>query len=251
MTSISDYFQGAVSFAGLSAYRTLIGTPLEGIAKRTVLFKSTPRQVIALTPFRDLWKGFQPNILKTVSKTYVQVGSVNVASHLIPTEIDPQYRGAFMGITSSSMEVSIQNIWNVLGTRFIQGERWSVVKKEGVSLFYQGLSPALLHRSLSGAIFWSAYEKLNQLSPHHSAVTGTCAGLIQVAFTSPLYITAVLRQGKDRPPESLGRLMVKIGRGQGWIRGLFLRALVPRSLLSIATSGPLMMLLEKYKVVHR
>lgn len=251
MTSSSFNTQAILPFLGLSLYRTCIATPLEGIAKREILFKSSTIQVVSNISFLELYRGTQPNALKFLSRTVVQISSVKAASLAVPSQLDPAIRGVTIGCLSAGMETSVNNIWNTLGTRFIQGQGWKVIRQEGLLLLTRGLSPALLHRSLSGAVFWSAYEKLHQAAPKYPALTGMGAGIIQVCITAPFYITTTLRQAKNPPTEALGPLCKKIIKNQGLARGLFLPGLAPRLTLSICTSGPLMALFEKYQIIHR
>jgi hypothetical protein len=223
-----------LSFFGLSLYRSVIATPLEGIARREIL-----------------WKGFQPNSLKYLTRTGVQISSLACASWIVPSQIDVTVRGALLGIVSSTMEATVNNGWNVLVTRFVQGQGWGVIKQEGLHFLSRGLSPALMHRSLSGSIFWGTYETLHQINPQHPAITGMGAGIIQVGCTAPFYIATTLRQGQNRPPETLLFLFKNRVQHQGWIKGLFLPGLVPRCTLSLLTSGLLMTLLEKYRIIQR
>lgn len=253
MSTSSSAIGAFLSFSALSIYRTSLTTPLEGITKREILSESptTTVKVIRSTPFIDLWKGLQPNSLRTFTKTYTQIASFKVASWSVPTQLDPGVRGILIGTLSSGLEAGVTNAWNVLITRFIQGQGWGVIKQEGPRLLSKGFIPAFIHRSSSGSIFFGVYEKLNQVYPNHPAWSGVCAGLVQVTLTSPFYITTVLRQGKNPPSERLVPLIFKIGKTQGWMRGLVFRGLIPRSIQSVATSAPLMILLEKYGILHR
>ena len=156
-----------------------------------------------------------------------------------------------IGCMSSGIEASVNNAWNVLETRFIQGQKWNIIKQEGPSLLAKGLSSALIHRVLSGAVFWSSYEKLHQYSPEHPSLAGIGAGMIQVCSTAPFYISKTLKQGENPPIEPLWLLFKKKIKNQGLVRGLFLPGLIPRLAQSILIGGPLVVLFEKNQIIHR
>lgn len=237
-------------------YRLAVGVPLDGITKREILEQTTTWRVIRSTPVLELRRGFQPNAVKYLTSSYLQFGSTWVASYATPVELPPAMRGIMIGMITSSMEASVKNIWNVLVTRFIQGQGWSVLKQEGTALLTRGLSPALLHRGLSSSIYWGLYEPLHKRYPEHTFAVGSGVGVFQVCATAPFYITAVRRQAKLKEgepplPKSLTDLFKLIARTEGVGRGLFLRGVVPRLVHSALTSGPLMFTLEKYNLIHR
>lgn len=257
-------------FTGFTAWRLAIGVPLDGITKREILEKKTTVTVLRTTPFLELGRGFQPNAIKYFSSSYLQLGSTWVASYITPTDLPPAVRGALFGLFTSSIEASVKNVSNVLVTRFIQGDGWSVVRKEGPALLTKGLSPALLHRGFSSAFYWGLYEPLHKQYPHHTFTIGFGVGIIQVVASSPFYVAAVLRQAKPPHPEHLSRLyshMFKTGVVKRNLApqqknlaaliqhvfktGLVKRGIVPRLVHSALTSGPLMVLLEQNKVIHR
>ena len=170
MTRSSHNKCDVLPFLYLSFYNAIVTTPLNGIAKLEILNNLSTRKVISKTSFLKLYRGIEPNILKSLSKTVVQTSSVKLASSIIPSQLDPAIRGTMIGCISSGIEASVSNAWNVLETRFIQGQKWSVIKQEGLSLFTKGLSSTLIHRVLSGTVFWSSYEKLHQYSPEHTSL---------------------------------------------------------------------------------
>ena len=241
-------------FTGFAAYRLAVGVPLDGLTKREILEKTTTWKVLQTTPVFEFRRGFQPNAIKYFTATYLQTSSTWIASNAIPTKLPPALRGVMMGITTSSLEVSVKNVSNVLVTRFIQGQGWNVIRQEGASLLTKGLSPALLHRGLSSSIYWGFYEPLHHHYPNHPFWVGLSVGIFQVCLTSPFYITAVQRQAKiseKTPPKTLINLFRLIAKNEGLRRGLFLRGLMPRLVHSALTSGPLMFLFEKYNLIHR
>lgn len=242
-----------LSFGVFIGYRSLVTTSLSGIAKREIFQNTTTIKIIKTTPFLELLgKGFQPYSLKYLTTTPVQLASFRAASSIVPLQMDPAARGAMIGFLSSGIETSVNNIWNVFATRFIQGQGWGIAKEEGVSLLTRGLLPVLMHRISSSVIFWSIYEKLHKKeNPYHPGLNGIIAGTVQVCFTSPFYIATTLRQGKNPPQENLLLLFKKITKQEGVVKGLFFRGLVPRLCLSWLTSGPLMSLIEKYNIVSR
>lgn len=251
MTNSSSKAQAILPFFTLSLYRALVSTPLDGITKREIFYNCSTIQVLSKTSFLELYKGMQPSMLKSLSKIAVQTSSIKLASSVIPSQLDPGIRGIAIGALSSGMEASVSNAWNVLETRFIQGQGWNVLQQEGLLILTKGLSPTLLHRALSGAVFWSTYEKLRQAVPNQPVLTGMGAGITQVCTTAPFYIAKTLRQAKNPPTEPLWPLFKKIIKNQGLVRGLFLRGLAPRLILSVCTSGPLTALFEKYQIIHR
>jgi hypothetical protein len=155
-----------------------------------------------------------------------------------------------MGILSNGMETGLANVWNSLRTRFIQGEDWRVLKEEGASVLTKGLSSALVHRMLSGAIFWSVYEQLKEKYPSHGKTVSAMTGVVQVILTSPFYIAATFRQRKGASSEYLHRTLFHLFKTQG-MRGLFLPALAPRIVHTLVITPPLMWLMEKIQLIHR
>lgn len=230
--------------------RAGVGTPLDSVATREILDKKNTVQVIREMTVFDFWKGFQPNFLKFATRTPAQLVSVKVSSSVVPLELDPAVRGACIGILSNGMEITVLNGWNSLRTRFIQGQSWQVLHQEGASLLTKGLSSAFAHRALSGAIFWSVYEKLKAEYPSHGAAVSTFSGVVQVLTTAPFYIAAIYKQQKGAPKEHLHRTIVRIFKAQG-VRGLFFPALVPRLVHSAVTSAPLMWMMEKLHLIER
>ena len=236
-------------FTGFTAWRLAVGVPLDGITKREILENKTTLSILRATPFRELGRGFQPNAFKYLTSSYLQLGSTWVASRITPTELPPVVRGVMFGIFTSSMEASVKNVFNVLVTRFIQGEGWSMVWKEGPALLTKGLFPALLHRGFSSALYFGLYEPLHKKYPQHTFAVGFGVGITQVVITSPFYQAAVLQQAKPTVPplpESLNELFKRIFK-----KGLAIRGIAPRLVHSALTSGPLMYLLEKHQLIHR
>jgi hypothetical protein len=230
--------------------RAGVGTPLDAVATREILLRKSTLQVIREMTLPDFWKGFQPNLLKFVTRTPAQFCSVKIASSIAPIDFDPAVRGIFIGVLSNGMEIAVLNGWNSLRTRFIQGEGWRVLNKEGASLLTKGLSSAFAHRALSGAIFWSVYEKLKDKYPSQGAAVSTFSGVVQVISTAPFYIAAIHKQGKGAAREHLHRTIIHIFKTQG-IGRLFLPALAPRLAHSALTSAPLMWMMEKLQLIQR
>lgn len=239
-----------LSPVGAGVLRAFVATPLDAVATREILNHQNTFPVVRSMELSDFGKGFQPNLLKFTTRTPVQFVAIKISSWVVPLDYDPGMRGLLIGPLSSGVEAGIANVWNVLRTRFIQGQSWSVIKEEGVPILTKGLSSALFHRILSGMIFWGVYEKLKNKYPSHGAAVSTLSGAIQVLTTAPLYISATYRQRKGAPPEFLYRTFLHLFQTQG-IRGLFLPALAPRLVHSAITSAPLMWLMEKLHLIHR
>lgn len=250
-TSNSTYWwlYGAPVAAG--GIRAVIGTPLDAVATREILLSKTTLQVVHEMEFYDYWRGFQPNLLKFVTRTPLNFVFVNISSSAVPTHLDPGIRGVALGVLVAGMETGTINGANALRTRFIQGEGWVVLKKEGLIVLTKGLSAAFAHRALSSAIFFGTYEKLKSLFPKQGAVVSTISGIIQVLLTAPFYIAAIHKQDKKATPTRLDRLMAGLYRTRGFSRGLFLPALAPRLVHSVMTSAPLLWLMEKLQLIHR
>lgn len=251
MTRPSYNERNVLPFLYLSFYNAIVTTPLNGIAKLEILNNLSTRKVISETSFLKLYRGIEPNVLKALSKTAVQTSSVKLASSIVPLQLDPAIRGTMIGCVSSGIEASVSNAWNVLETRFIQGQKWNIIRKEGISLLTKGLSSALIHRVLSGTVFWGSYEKLHQHSPNHPSLAGIGAGMIQVCSTAPFYISKTLKQGKNPPNGPLWLLFKKRVKSQGVLQGLFLPGLIARLAQSILIGGPLVALFEKNQIIHR
>ena len=235
---------------GAGFLRAVVGTPLDAVATREILHHQNTSQVVRTMKFLDFWKGFQPNLLKFTTRTPIQFGSVKLSSWIVPTGYDPAFRGIIIGTLSSGIETTVINGFNSLRTRFIQEDGWKVLKQEGAPVLKKGLSSALLHRILSGAIFWGIYEKLKNEYPSHGTAVSTLSGVVQVISTAPFYITAIYRQRKGAPREHLYRTFWHLYTTQT-MRGLILPALAPRLVHSAVTSAPLMWLMEKLELVHR
>ena len=235
---------------GAGLLRAVVGTPLDAVATREILHHQNTLQALRAMTFLDFWKGFQPNLLKFTTRTPVQFGSVKISSWIVPLQYDAALRGVIIGTLSSGMETTVMNGFNSLRTLFIQGENWRVLQQEGAPVLKKGLTSALLHRILSGAIFWGVYEKLKSKYPTHGNLVSTVSGVVQVIFTAPFYITAIFRQRKGAPREPLHRTFSHLYKTQN-MRGLILPALVPRLTHSAITSAPLMWLMEKLELVHR
>jgi hypothetical protein len=235
---------------GAGLVRAIVGTPLDVVATREIVDHQNTLQVLKGMTFPNYWKGFQPNVLKFITRTPAQFVSLKISSSIVPTDWYSSIRGGSIGILSNGMEAGLANVWNSLRTRFIQGENWSVLKKEGASVLTKGLSSALVHRILSGAIFWSVYEQLKEKYPSHGKTVSAMTGVVQVFLTSPFYIAAVYKQRINATPEYLHRTFLHLFRTQG-LRGLFLPALAPRLVHSIIITPPLMWLMEKLQLIHR
>lgn len=235
---------------GAGFLRAVVATPLDAVATREILHHRNTYQVIKSMEARDFLTGFQPNVLKFLTRTPAQFAFVKVASWSVPTDWGPGVRGFWIGVVSSGMETGLLNSWNALRTRFIQKEDWSVLRTEGFSVLKNGLTSALIHRSLSGAIFWTVYEKLKHQHPSQGALVSTVSGVVQVFLTSPFFIAAIYRQRKGAPREYLHHTMGHLAKTRN-VSSLFFTALVPRLVHSGITSAPLMWLMEKLQLVHR
>lgn len=128
--------------------------------------------------------------------------------------------------------------------------RVEINRQRGPACFIQGSSSAFLHRSASGALFWSVYEKLKEQNPSHPMLVSTFSGTVQVVLTSPFYITAIYRQRKEAPQEYLYQTTMHLFKTRG-LPGLFLSALGPRLVHSAITTYPLMWVMEKLQLIHR
>ncbi len=243
------WLYGAPVAAG--GLRAVIGTPLDAVATREILLSQTTQQVLRGMSFFDYWRGFQPNLLKFTTRTPLNFIFVKFSSSAVPTHLDPGVRGVALGVLVGGMETVTINGANAVRTRFIQGERWVVLKKEGLIVLTKGLSAAFAHRALSSAIFFGTYEKLNSLFPQQKAKVSTISGIIQVLLTAPFYIAAIHKQDKKAIPTRLDRLIIDLYKTRGFARGLFLPALAPRLVHSVMTSAPLLWLMEKLQLIHR
>jgi hypothetical protein len=243
------WLYGAPVAAGV--LRGVTATPLDAIATKEILQSQNTLQILKEMTQRDYWSGFQPNLGKFTTRTPLSFIYVKFSSSLIPTHLDPVIRGITLGILTGGMETITFNGWNSIRTRFIQGDRWSILKTEGLIILTKGLSAAFIHRAFSGAIFYGVYENLRARFPDQHSAVSTASGFTQVACTAPFYISAIHKQSKTQSPIRLDRLMVQLYRTRGFARGLFLPALAPRLALSAITSAPLMWLMEKLHLIHR
>jgi hypothetical protein len=251
MTNPCCNAQAVLPFLCLSFYNALVSTPLNGVTKLEILNNLSTSKVLSRTSLLKLYRGLEPNILKSLSKIALQTSSVKLSSSIIPSQLDPVVRGTIIGCASAGIEATVNNAWSVLETRFIQGQKWKIIKQEGPSVLTRGLSSAFMHRILSGTVFWGSYEKLHQCVPENPSLAGMGAGMIQVCATAPFYISKTLRQGRSPPAEPLWLLFKTKIKKQGLIQGLFLPGLIPRLAQSILIGGPLMTLLEKKQIIYR
>lgn len=243
------WLYGAPVAAG--ALRAVIATPLDVQATKEILQSKGTLQILREADKRDYLRGFQPNLFKFTTRTPCSFIFIKLSSSTIPTQLDPALRGIALGILTSGMETITFNGWNSLRTRFIQGDRWSVLKTDGIIVLTKGLSAAFVHRGFSGAIFYGIYEKLRARFPDQHTAVSTISGFSQVACTAPFYITAIHKQSKTQESIRLDRLISHLYQTRGLARGLFLPALAPRLVHSALTSAPLMWLMEKLHLIHR
>jgi hypothetical protein len=229
--------------------RASVGTPIDVVATREILHHKSTLQVLRKTAIRDYGKGFQPNAIKFITRTPVQFYATHFFSSIIPTDLHPAARGFALGFLTSGFESFFFNIFNSIRTRFIQGEKWGDI---GPSVIVKGLTAAWSHRALSSAIFFSVYEPLKAKYPSQGMAVSTCAGIVQVVFTAPFYITTIEKQRKDAIPESLHHTLMRLAKRDGFIRGLVLPALAPRLVHTIAITGVFMKLIDdKLGLIHR
>jgi hypothetical protein len=229
--------------------RAAVGTPLDVVATKEILYHRNTLQVLKETAFADYRKGFQPNTLKFITRTPVQFIATKFFSSIIPTDLNPAVRGFTLGLLTSGSETFLFNVFNSTRTRFIQGARWRDI---GPSALIKGLTAAWSHRALSSAVFFSIYEPLKKDYPSHGMAVSTCAGIFQVILTAPFYIAATERQRKDAVSEPLHRTLLRLVKREGFFRELVFPALVPRLVHTIAITGFFMKLMDdKLKLIHR
>jgi hypothetical protein len=226
-----------------------VGTPLDVITTREILDRKKTLQILKETAVKDYGKGFQPNTLKSITRTPVQCLAAHFFSSIIPTDGHPVVRGFTLGLSTSVSETLLLNVFNSTRTRFIQGQKW---KDIGPSVLFKGLSATLSYRILSSAIFFSIYEPLKTKYPSQGMAVSTCAGVFQAVLSAPFYIAAMEQQRKDAASESLRHTLVRLKKRDGFIRGLVLPALIPRLVHTIAITGLFMKLVDdKLGLIHR
>ncbi len=226
-----------------------IGTPLDVIATREILDRKKTLQILKETAVKDYGKGFQPNMLKSTTRTPIQFLAANFFSSIIPTNAPPVVRGFTFGLLASISETFLFNAFNATRTRFIQGQKW---KDLDSSVLFNGFSATLCHRILSSSIFFSIYEPLKTKYPSQGMAVSTCAGIFQVLLSAPFYIAAMEQQRKEAMPESLRHTLVRLKKRNGFVRELVLPALIPRLVHTIAITGLFMKLIDdKLGLIHR
>ncbi|MGD0664623.1 MAG: hypothetical protein ABSA17_02685 [Rhabdochlamydiaceae bacterium] len=246
----------AAAFTVFTGWRLIIGWPLDGLYRREIIQDASTLKVIRSTPLSEFKRGFQPTAIKYFTATPLQITSTWFASRITPTDLPPAIRGVLFGIITSTIEGSVKNTQNVLVTRFIQGDKWNVVRKEGSALFGKGAFPTVLHRGFSSCIFWGLYEPLHKRFPNHSILVGTAVGLVQTGLTTPLANLAPLMHAKQDPnkkshPTTMWDHVKELKKTQSLARMLLGRGLGPRGFHSLLTSGPLMGLYNYFNVVQR
>jgi hypothetical protein len=226
-----------------------VGTPLDVIATREILDRKKTLQILKETAVKDYGKGFQPNTLKSITRTPVQFFAANFFSSIIPTDDHPAMRGFTLGLLTSVSETFLFNVFNATRTRFIQGQKWKDISS---SVLLKGLSATLSYRILSSAIFFSLYEPFKIKYPSQGMIVSTCAGIVQAILSAPFYIAAIEQQRKNAVLESLWHTLVRLKKRDGFIQGLVFPALTPRLVHTIAITGLFMKLIDdKLGLIHR
>lgn len=253
MTTSTDRstFGFVTTFTSVTAYRFAAGFLLDPLARREILLDATTRKVLQTTPLIEMRKGFQPTAIKYFTASYLQAASIWAATRMTPTDLPPAVRGVMFGVITSAIEASVKNSQNVLVTRFIQGDKWSVIRKEGPLILTKGISPTVLHRMFSGCVFWGLYEPLKQKFPDQTMLIGLGVGQVQVVVTSPFYNLATLMQAKQTSPTTMWGHVKELKQTQSLTRMLIGRALFPRAVHSLLVSGPWIWVLENFGMIHR
>jgi hypothetical protein len=229
--------------------QAVVGTPLDVVATREVLNCKNTLQIIKETPVKDYGIGFQPNILKSITKTPIQLLAANFFSSIVPTDIHPAVRGFTFGLLASVSEALLFNAFNSIRTRFIQGQTWKDIDP---SVLLKGFSATLSHRVFSSAIFFSIYEPLKAKHPSQGMAVSTSAGVAQVILSAPFYVAAMEQQRKEAVSEPLRYTLVRLSKRDGFLRGLIFPALIPRLAHTIAITGLFMKLVDdKLGIIHR
>jgi hypothetical protein len=253
MTTSTDRstFRFFTALTGFTAYRFAVGFLLDPFARREILLDATTQKVLQTTPLIEMRKGFQPTAIKYFTASYLQAASLWTATRMTPTDLPPAVRGVMFGVMTNVIEASVKNSQNVLVTRFIQGDKWNIIHKEGPSIFTKGISPAVLHRIFSGCVFWGLYEPFKQKFPDQTLLIGLSLGQVQVVVTSPFYNLATLMQAKQTSPTTMWGHVKELKQTQSLARMLFVRGLFPRAVHSLLVSGPWTHLLENFNLIHR
>ncbi len=229
--------------------QAIVGTPLDVVATREILNRKNTLQILKETAVKDYGKGFQPNTLKSITRTPIQFFAANFFSSIVPMDAHPAVRGFTFGLLASISESLLFNAFNSTRTRFIQGQKWKDINS---SVLRKGLPATLSHRILSSAIFFSIYEPLKTKHPSQGMAVSTCAGIFQVILSAPFYIVAMEQQRKEAISEPLHHTLMRLKKRNGFVRELVLPALIPRLVHTIAISGLFMRLIDdRLGLIHR
>ena len=91
----------------------------------------------------------------------------------------------------------------------------SIMTKQGVPGFYQGLSPLIIGNAFAYGIYFVAYEKLkiiiqpNQQSMMSIAQCSGLAGIIGSLMTNPFYVLQTRQSKENKPLVALTRKLIK------------------------------------------
>lgn len=230
--------------------RGIIGTPLDTWAIHSVAKLDN----VGVQSLREIWaarsafRGFIANSIRTSIRSPVHYASLQVGSALYAQVVPAQlrefaaFRGIFIGMLSAVVESVVNTPLRVVQTLAVTGGALRpALREHGLALLARGFEGTLLHRLLSGAVFYGTYEHaLNAGLP--VAASSLVAGTLQVTLSSPFFAVAVHRQraGSDVQGHAL-RIAAQLARERGGIfRALILPGLAPRLVHSWIVS-PLVM----------
>jgi len=280
-STFTSYIFPFLGGIGLGCFRAAVGTPLDSLATREITENLSSRQAFRqLMEERAFYTGVSANAVKLAFKTPIQIITTGLASRIyigaVPEEIRKDrhaLRGAFIGITATCIDtVFWANPLNAVRTqqmttpklkskaRFIEQESslfFKIIREQNFQLLARGLDASLLHRGMSGVIFFTTYEALKARYPDNHFFVSTASGIAQVCTTSPLY-AAMIHQQKAKASKIKTTAIATnvffsihgIYQAQG-LRGLFLLGLMPRLVHSIAVSHLVMYMLEEAKAILR
>jgi hypothetical protein len=230
--------------------RGLIGTPFDAWAILAIskFDSSGLRSLRELFSAGSYFRGFFPNTVRTSIRSPVHYVSLEAGSAAYTSVVPqvfrdrfPVLRGFCIGVTAALAESVVNTPLRVIQTLAVNGDPLgTALRAEGVKLLTRGFDGTLIHRLLSGAVFYGVYEQSISMGVS-IAPAALLAGTMQVSLSSPFFALAVHKQKlAGRVAGNIFSLAATLGRERGVIQGLFLPGLAPRLLHSWIAS-PLVM----------
>jgi len=244
-------WEAALGGAGIGVARAFVGHPMQRWTYASQVQNLSAWETLSQT--KNIWAGLSAEVCKHITKTPANFLFTYAVSRAVPHNWSPHQRGFAIGGAVACLEsIIIVNPLNVMRARLMEGQRLNAFFQfEGVYALSKGWDATLIHRALSGVVFFSVYEDLKKRFPDHPFWVSTAAGWSQVVTTAPFHAAMTHKQKVNGIGNNVFKTMQKIAADQGTFQGLVGRGLAFRLFHSSMVSGPLMWVMEKLHVINR